>query len=153
VTGNRPFHNSASQSERRAVLKNEREAGTYAAFAESDAGIARGRFTGQQKSMVIGSSGPVRYPALPPNSPWARDPVPDEPPIGIDISAAPVVGECHEITASLAESIGEGIDPPASLPNDRPGGDGPARSRGHSSSQAAATSPLSQSKQKSRRKD
>jgi hypothetical protein len=115
-------HNDSSQSERRAILRNEREVGTYHAFATGEAGAVGGRFAAREKSTVIGA-GQVAYPALPANSPWYNDPVPPEEPLGVDLSAAPVVGEAHEVAASLAD---EGIIPLASPPNGPPNDEGRA---------------------------
>src|SRR5262249_22556732 len=97
-------HNDASQSERRAVLKNDRAAGTYFAFAAAEADAIRGRFAAQSKARVVGSEPAVNYPALPADSPWCHDPVPDEMPIDVDVSAAPIVGEFHEVAASLGKA-------------------------------------------------
>ena len=49
---------------------------------------------------MVGSS-PVSYPKLPASSPWSCDPVPPEPPYGLDISEPPIVGESWEVAASL----------------------------------------------------
>jgi hypothetical protein len=135
-------HNESSQSERRAVLRNEREVGTYHAFATSEAGAVGGRYGVVSKTRVIGS-GPVEYPALPSSSPWASDPIPPEPSFGMAIDAMEPVGTHVEIEQSLqlAElQSGGGINP-ISPPNGPPSGD--ARSSGplHSGSSEAATSP------------
>jgi hypothetical protein len=54
------------------------------------------------------------YPKLPESSPWSHDPVGDEAPLGLDISAVPEVGEAFEIAASLANSASdETISPDA----------------------------------------
>ena len=107
------------RADRLAVHQNDervRRGGTYHDIAASEAGALGGRYGAVSKTGVIGS-GPT-YPRLPASSPWAeRDPVPDEPPIDIDVSAMPIVGEPHEVAASLARSqSGEGIDPPAASP-------------------------------------
>jgi hypothetical protein len=112
-------HNDSPQSERRAVLKNDRAAGTYHQFAASESDAVGGRYGAVSKTRVIGS-GPATYPALPASSPWASDPVPAEEPLGIDLSAAPIVGEVHEITASLAMAGGGSAlpsDPSVASPN------------------------------------
>jgi hypothetical protein len=115
-------HNESSQSERRAVLKNEREVGTYHQIAAAEAGAVGGRFAAESKQRVVGSKPWVGYPALPMSSPWHDDPVPAEEPLGIDLSAAPIVGEVHEITASLAEPQSGGGINPISPPNGSPSG-------------------------------
>ena len=55
---------------------------TYLDFARS-AEQPGGRFTKQTASKVIGVP---TYPKLPDNSPWANNPVPTEPPLGIDVN-------------------------------------------------------------------
>jgi len=102
----------------RVVLKND--AGTYYQHAASEADVPRGRFTAHEKSNVIGSSETVAYPQLPGSSPWARDPVPDEPPIDADLSA-PIVGEVHEVLASLA-AVSDGTAASAGPSPNPPGG-------------------------------
>jgi hypothetical protein len=42
-----------------------------------------------------------QVPTQPEGSPWSRDPVPIEPPLGFDVNAVEPVGEVHEIEASL----------------------------------------------------
>jgi hypothetical protein len=46
--------------------------------------LAVGRFAGEVSAQV--PSIPI-YPKQPPNSPWAGDPVPTEPPLGFEIDA------------------------------------------------------------------
>jgi hypothetical protein len=115
-------HNESSQSERRAILRNEREVGTYQQFASSEAGAIGGRFAAEAKTRVTGTTPVPQYPALSANSPWHHDPVPPEEPLGVDINAVEAVGTHAEIEKSLAESqSGEGItskSPPNGLPND-----------------------------------
>jgi hypothetical protein len=101
----RPFVNDAPQSERRATIQNDqrvaRDVSTYVDHVHEDSG---GRYWKQTPSMTVGSRPLVEYPALPSNSPWHHDPVPPEEPLGVDLSAAPIVGEPHEIAASLGEA-------------------------------------------------
>jgi hypothetical protein len=77
-----------TQDEKREVLKNDRrvrEMTTFRSFADAFANETRGgRFA---KS----DTGPTIKP-LPPNSPWASNPVPDEPPLGFDVNAVPDLG-------------------------------------------------------------
>jgi hypothetical protein len=80
-----------SQRERREVMRNDRrvrEASTYHSIALGSVDDERqGRYASAgNKATVIGSS-PIQYPTQPANSPWHRDPVPDEPPLGYDINA------------------------------------------------------------------
>jgi len=129
MTGNRPYHNDSPQSARRAVTENDwrvRKGGTYHEFAASEAGAIGGRFAAESKQRVVGSAS-FKYPALPANSPWASDPVPAEEPLGVDLNAAPVVGEAHEVEQSLqalgeANSSGAGRLLPADAGRALPGG-------------------------------
>jgi hypothetical protein len=119
------FNNDASPADRLAVHRNDERVhrgGTYHEIAIAEADAVGGRFAAASKQRVVGS-GPFEYPQLPASSPWHRDPVPDEPPIGIDISAAPIVGEPHEVALSEAR---HGADTPAE-PDDEAllGGDAP----------------------------
>jgi len=86
-----------TMKEKRELIKN-----TYLAHTHSDEG---GRYAKTTPNNVIGSS-PVSYPKLPASSPWSCDPVPPEPPYGIDISEPPLVGEQWEIGKSLDENFG-----------------------------------------------
>jgi hypothetical protein len=82
------YHNDASPAERLAAHQNDervRKGGTYHEFA---------RFAAERKQRVVGSRPLVEYPAL----------LPAEEPLGVDLSVAPVVGEPHEIAASLGEA-------------------------------------------------
>jgi len=76
------------QAKRRRIMIEERRLRTYHGHAQSTIDDERGgRYATQgSKQTVIGSS-PIAYPAQPENSPWHRDPVPDEPPLGYDINA------------------------------------------------------------------
>jgi len=93
--------NDTPQSERRAVLRNERAGTTYHEFAAGEADVPRGRFTAHERSVVTGSTPVPQYPALPASSPWASDPVPAEEPLGIDINAVEPVGTHTEVEQSL----------------------------------------------------
>jgi hypothetical protein len=120
-------HNESSQSERRAILRNEREVGTYHAFATSEAGAIGGRFAAEAKTRVTGVAPVPQYPAQPANSPWADEPVGLEQPLGYSVEETPAVGEAFELerSLSLAESRGgEGVKLPRTLPpSDRSSGD------------------------------
>jgi len=79
------------EAERRATLVNDRrvreqsqQAGTtFKAFADADAEIP-GRFQNISAAHVVGSAPTPKYPAASP--PFQRDPVPDEPPLGVEIN-------------------------------------------------------------------
>ena len=99
-----PFNNDASQAERRRILDNDRKASTYSRVAQSEAeDLAGGRYAAMGKPSVTGSTPAVRYPAQPANSPWHRDPLPTEPPLGVSVEEMKPVGEPHEVRASEAQ--------------------------------------------------
>ena len=91
------FKNDSSQAERKAFVKD-----TFHSRTHDESG---GRWQKQTPTNVIGSS-PVSYPKLPASSPWSCDPVPPEEPLGIDVSESPIVGEHHEVEASLDRDFG-----------------------------------------------
>jgi hypothetical protein len=72
------------QIERRRVLENDkriREQGsTFLAHTHND--LAGGRFAAVGAATVIGSTAVPQYPQA--STPFQRDPVPDEPPLGLD---------------------------------------------------------------------
>jgi hypothetical protein len=142
----RPYDNLSSRAERRSVVENDgrvRVGFAYSELAQSESEISRGRFTTQEKSNVIGS-GPVTYPALPEESPWHCDPVPPEAPLGVDLGAAPIVGEPHEIQESLL-ALGD-----AGAPSGQPDGDG-RRFAGAGPSSALPAAPSLPRKRRTRR--
>jgi hypothetical protein len=111
----RPYHQSADQREREAILRNNR-ANTFAGRAQAEADEIQGRWAQEHKAAVIGT-GPVEYPRLPENS-WTHDPVPPEGPLGVSVEDHEPVGEPEEVRASL-ETIGDpatGSHQPASAP-------------------------------------
>jgi hypothetical protein len=61
---------------------------------EMDA-LADGHAALALQAQRLASRGP-QYPAQPANSPWGADPVPPEPPLGIDISAVPDVSRVDQ---------------------------------------------------------
>jgi hypothetical protein len=91
--GTHTYDQPASQAERRAQLKQDRVVrdgwiggppATSTMFAEAgwdDDEIGGGRFAPRR--------GPDPAPAQPPNSPWACDPCPIEPPLGERVDALP----------------------------------------------------------------
>ena len=89
-----------SQREKRAVMANDRkvcEAATYHSVALGSVDDERGgRYASSgSKASVVGAA-PISYPAQPANSPWHRDPVPDEPPLGYSVDEIEAVGEVFE---------------------------------------------------------
>jgi len=127
MTRREQVHNELTQEERRRVLKDTlrgrtHQGGTYFQIAAGEADAVGGRFATESKMRVTGTAPAPQYPALPSCSPWSSDPVPAEEALGVDLSAAPIVGETFEVEKSLAESRGgEGVDaasPPGAKPND-----------------------------------
>jgi hypothetical protein len=89
-----------SQAERRVVVENDlsvrqRQSGTFHAFAIADAEM-QGRHAAVTSTVVVGSTEQTKYPGA-----GQVDPVGPEPLID-GLSAAPLVGEPHEIAASIA---------------------------------------------------
>jgi len=76
------FDNSASQEERRRVLRES----TYVGRAQTDE--AGGRFAKRIPSTVVGSTAVPQYPKLPEGNPWTTD-LPPEPPLGVDVNGEP----------------------------------------------------------------
>jgi hypothetical protein len=52
---------------------------------------------------TISGAGGAGVPKQPATSPWARDPVGQEQPLGIDVDAMEPVGEPHEVERSLRQ--------------------------------------------------
>ena len=125
MTGN--YNNPSTPAERCAVVENDRRVrrgGTYHDIASSEAAVPRGRFTAHERSTVTGATPASRYPTLPASSPWASEPVGQEPPLGFSVDEMIPAGEPHEVMASLAKQQGgEGINPSASSPGAPPSGD------------------------------
>lgn len=91
----------ASMAEKRRIIAEE-QISSYRAHAEANADMdLGGRFALVQKpATVVGASPGVSYPRLPESSPWHTDPLPPEPPLGIDINAMEPTGETFEQEAS-----------------------------------------------------
>ena len=74
------------QFERQRVFAQDqsvaRQATTMHAFALADAQTPRGRFSAVETATVVGSTPVPQYPQA--STPFQRDPVPDEPPLGLD---------------------------------------------------------------------
>jgi hypothetical protein len=89
-----------TDKERRAIMKDDPS--TYLGHTHNETG---GRFAKAIPNNVIGSS-PISYPTLK-SGPWSPQPGPGpEPPFGEDISTPPIVGEHHEVEASLDRDFG-----------------------------------------------
>lgn len=89
-------------------MKNDRrvrEAATYHSVAMGSADDERGgRYADSGNSTTVTGSSPISYPAQPPSSPWACDPLPPEPPLGFAIDAMEPTGEKFEVAASIGGS-------------------------------------------------
>jgi hypothetical protein len=101
------------QEERRETLLNDarvreqQRGATLSGFAQAEANIDRGRFTANEKSTVVGASPIPQYPA----AFQQRDPVPDEPALGVDLNALEPCGEPHELKASIAAQDAPSLEP------------------------------------------
>ena len=126
------FRNDASQKEREAVLRNDQRH-TFQSRAIAEADDVRGRWAEINKSNVIGATPTVQYPMAAPN--WSVDPCGVEPSIGYDISEVPIVGEPHEIAASLGD--------PTAPPEDNPPSHFPASGAAGSPPQSLSPRPWS----------
>jgi hypothetical protein len=101
---------NATAEEKVAALFNEQKlrnaqrrsesASTFQSFAQAEAEEVRGRFSQFEKANVIGSTAkPSQYPPAP-----NHDTTGIEPPLGYSIDEQVVVGEPHEVRASLASA-------------------------------------------------
>jgi hypothetical protein len=88
-----------SQREKRRILAEDRQVrSTYLHHAESSVDDDRGgRFAAIEKSATVVGASQISYPTQPATSPWARDVVGDEPPLGYSVDAIEPVGEKHEL--------------------------------------------------------
>ena len=119
-----PFNNNASQKERREFVKD-----TYHNRYQDETG---GRFAKNVPTNVSGKDPSTLYPRIP-TGPWSANyaQVPPEAPYPEDISTPPIVGEHHEVEASLDREFGlqrslrDGApDHPSSGRSSHPRGDG-----------------------------
>jgi hypothetical protein len=77
------YHNETPQSERREILKSD----TYLSRAASSVGAELGgRFAHLAREQTVVGTAPSPWPTMPANNPWARDPVPDEKPLGYSVN-------------------------------------------------------------------
>jgi hypothetical protein len=91
-----------TQKKKREILKNDAKVrATYRDFAQSDPELELGgRFAKVTPSTVVGAAPVTSVPRQPEGSHWHSDPMPMEPPLGLDINAVEPVGEPHELRAS-----------------------------------------------------
>jgi hypothetical protein len=129
-----------SQAERRRVLHNDARVrdqsrnGDTSSYLNHYSPEMGGRFSSEGAATVVGTT-PNPYPPLPENSPWRRDPVPDEPPLGYRIHDL----NPHDPEPSPVSPVQQ-TDDPADAPS---GGSGPAP-YGGLVSEPAGSSPSSE---------
>jgi len=126
------------QAERRAVLRNDakvseqqreqeetrsvyapgqslpKQATTFHQHALADAETPRGRFSAVSAAYVVGSEPIPRYPQA--SGPFQHDPVPDEPPLGLDnpaLDPGPDVSPAQATAGPFAPPAGPGTGDPA----------------------------------------
>jgi hypothetical protein len=109
MTETRPYDNSATQAERKAVLRND----TYFARQSNTVDDAGGRFAKLTPSNLTGQS--YQVPRLPENSPWHSDPVPATEPLGFSVDAMEPNGTPEEVKASIAALKPPEVRLPASV--------------------------------------
>jgi hypothetical protein len=100
MTRRETVHNEYTQEEKRRVQRD-----TLHGRAVGEQGAIGGRWAAESKAKVIGS-GPVAYPALPPNSPWASEPLGQERPLGFSVEEMIPVGEPHELGEASFDAAG-----------------------------------------------
>jgi hypothetical protein len=86
-----PFNNSATQAEKKQVLRDTMHTRAMAEFSLEHAGRHA------KQNTVIGTGAP-NYPAGPA---WSVDPTGVEPPLGVDVNAVEPCGESFEVARSL----------------------------------------------------
>jgi hypothetical protein len=95
-----PYHNEATQAERREMLKGD----TYHSRAQNELGQELGRWAHLSKGQRVTGTAPSVWPTMPANNPWASNVVPDEPPTGQRIDEMePIGGPPEPAAASVAE--------------------------------------------------
>ena len=90
------------------------ERNNYFARAQAEADLARGRFAKIEASIVTGVPA---IPTQPASSPWHHDPVPIEPPLGINIDAMEPTGTAQEIERSIHNLSEPPVAPAADTPS------------------------------------
>jgi hypothetical protein len=93
------------------LVREQQQGTTFSQFAQAEAEEVRGRFSGHERATVVGASPIPEYPA----AFHQRDPVPDEPALGVDINEMPPTGEAHEVERSI-QQLGGAVPAPASAP-------------------------------------
>jgi hypothetical protein len=79
------YRNDSSQAERRAILKQDREASSYAAHAQNAVDLNPGGRFAASKAAVVGKAPVPQYPTIP-SGPWsAPDPSGLEPSLGYSV--------------------------------------------------------------------
>ena len=95
----RPYDNSATQDERKAIVRND----TYFSRQSNAVDDAGGRYAKLTPNILTGQTQQV--PRLPENSPWHHDPVPATQPLGFSVDAMEPVGTQAEIEASIEPAL------------------------------------------------
>jgi len=100
----KPYQNNVSQADRAATLQNDRRVQKDTFHSRQIAGesqLPRDRFFNENKSQIMGAY-LSQYPKLPADH-WSNQTaaVPPEESLGFSVEEVPVVGEPHEIEASL----------------------------------------------------
>ena len=129
------------QAEKRRVMlqdadvRQQQQTSTFHQHAQAQADeISQGRFRATGVPTVVGQSAVPKYPQA--STPFQRDPVPDEPPLGYPIDAMPEL----ESPAGVPVSPPVATDDPAQAPPSEDGG--PATPSGDLVSERAGSSPL-----------
>jgi len=89
----------------------ERRGRTYMGQAMADDLDLGGRYAKVHTTTVIGNS-PVSYPQLPADSPWARNELPDEPPLGLAIDEQEASWRATRDSSFTVSNAGIGYWPP-----------------------------------------
>jgi hypothetical protein len=104
-------------------------------------GAVGGRWAAESKAKVVGSTS-FKYPALPPNSPWASEPVGQGRPLGFSVDEMIPVGEPHELGEAIPDVAGRLL--PASVEQASPSsgaGSGAGQPNGIVSSETVSLPP------------
>ena len=86
-----------SQAERRRIMLEERKGSYHSVAAGSADDERRGRFAVAGNNTTVVGASPISYPQQPSTSPWHRDPVGTEPPLGYSVEQQEPTGEKFEI--------------------------------------------------------
>ena len=107
VSETRPYDNSATQAEKRQILKD-----TYLNRAAADADLtSQGRFKRETATRVTGV--PV-YSSLPESSPWSNGfDTNVEPVLGFSVDEMPAVGTPNETQSTLAPNLATEVASPS----------------------------------------